>query len=62
MATHLSILVWKIPRTEELGGLQLIESQSQTRLKRLRTHWNFTIGTSSFSFNFLVSFIPSPTK
>ena len=62
MATHLSILVWKIPRTEELGGLQSIESQSQTRLKRPRTHWNFMIGTSSFSFNFLVSFIPYPTK
>ena len=27
MATHSSILVWKIPRTEEPGGLQSIRSQ-----------------------------------
>ena len=27
MATHSSILAWRIPRTEELGGLQSLESQ-----------------------------------
>ena len=27
MATHSSILAWEIPRTEEPGGLQFIESQ-----------------------------------
>ena len=27
MATHSSILAWRIPWTEELGGLQSIESQ-----------------------------------
>ena len=27
MATHFSILAWKIPWTEEPGGLQSIESQ-----------------------------------
>ena len=27
MATHSSILAWKIPRTEETGGLQSIGSQ-----------------------------------
>ena len=27
MATHSSILAWRIPRTEEPGGLQSIESQ-----------------------------------
>ena len=32
MATHSSILAWKIPWTEELGGLQSMESQSQTWL------------------------------
>ena len=32
MATHSSILVWKIPRTEEPGVLQSMGSQSQTRL------------------------------
>ena len=38
MATHSSILAWRIPWTEKLGGLQSIGSQSQTRLKRLSTH------------------------
>ena len=27
MATHFSILAWKIPRSEELGGLQSMGSQ-----------------------------------
>ena len=27
MATHSSILAWEIPRTEEPGGLQFMESQ-----------------------------------
>ena len=40
MATHFSILTWRILWTEEPGGLQSIELQrvSQTRLKRLRVH------------------------
>ena len=29
MATHSSILAWRIPWTEESGGLQSIGSQSQ---------------------------------
>ena len=33
MATHCSILVWRIPRTEAPGGLQSTGSQSRTRLK-----------------------------
>ena len=38
MATHSSILTWKIPWTEEPGGLQSKELQKgQTRLKRLST-------------------------
>ena len=32
MATHSSILVWKIPWTEEPGGLQSMGSQSWTQL------------------------------
>ena len=31
-ATHSSTLAWKIPWTEEPGGLQSMGSQSQTRL------------------------------
>ena len=33
MATHSSILAWRIPWTEEPGGLQSMGSQSQTELK-----------------------------
>ena len=36
-ATYYSILVWKIPGTEEPGKLQPLGSESQTRLKRLST-------------------------
>ena len=39
MATHSSILDWRIPWTEEPGRLQSIRvAQSQTQLKRLRKH------------------------
>ena len=30
MATHSSVLAWEVPRTEEPGGLQSLESQSRT--------------------------------
>ena len=33
MATHSSIPGWEIPQTEEPGGLQSVESKSQTRLR-----------------------------
>ena len=32
MATHSSTLAWKIPWTEEPGGLQSVGSQSRTQL------------------------------
>ena len=35
MATHSSILAWRIPWTEEPGGLQSMGSQSRTRLSAL---------------------------
>ena len=38
MATHSSILAWKIPWTEEPEGLQSMKPQSQTRLKQLSAH------------------------
>ena len=38
MATHSSILVWRIPWTEEPGGLQSIGFQSRTRVKWLSMH------------------------
>ena len=36
-ATHSSVLAWKIPWTEEPGGLQSIVSEGQTQLKLLST-------------------------
>ena len=38
MATHSSFLAWKIPWTEESGGLQFIGSQSQTQLSLQAGH------------------------
>ena len=37
-AIHSSILAWRIPLIEELGGLQSLESQSQTQLKGHSMH------------------------
>ena len=34
MATHSSVLAWRIPGTGEPGGLPSLGSQSRTRLKR----------------------------
>ena len=33
METHSSILAWRIPWAEEPGGLQSMESQSQTQVR-----------------------------
>ena len=37
MATHSSILAWRIPLTEESGGLQFLGSKSRSRLKQPST-------------------------
>ena len=44
MATHSSILAWRIPRMEEPGRLQSTGSQSRTQL-------------SDFTFNFSPTYI-----
>ena len=44
MATHSSILAWKIPWMEETGRLQSMGSQSQTRL----SDFTFTFGIRSY--------------
>ena len=36
MATHSSILAWRIPWTEEPGGLQTMGLQSQDTTERLK--------------------------
>ena len=38
MAAHSSILAWRIPRTEEPGGLLFTGSQSRIGLTQLSTH------------------------
>ena len=47
MATHASILAWRIPWTEEAGGLQSMGSQSQTRLSYYT--WQY-IGHAELSY------------
>ena len=37
MATHSSVLSWRIPRTEEPGGLQFAGTQSRTGLSMCST-------------------------
>ena len=38
MATHSSILAWRIPWTEEPGGLQSVGSQESDMTERLSMH------------------------
>ena len=40
MATHSSVLAWRIPRTEEPGGPQSIGLQSRTQLKQIVMAWH----------------------
>ena len=47
MATHSSILAWKIPWMEEPGRLQSMGSQSQTRLSNFTFHGNYGNGKES---------------
>ena len=49
MATHSSILAWRIPWTEEPGRLQSTDSQSRTRLS------NFTLNMLS---RLIIAFLP----
>ena len=50
MATHSGSLAWRIPWTEEPGGLQSLGSQSQTRLKPVSMQRRFIMGIDSHSF------------
>ena len=54
MATHSSVLAWRILGTVEPGGLPSMGSQSQTRLKRL--------SSSSSSIMYTVSFQTTEVK
>ena len=39
MATHFSILAWRIPQTEELGGLQSTGCKESDTTERLHFHF-----------------------
>ena len=43
MATHSSILAWRIPRTEELGGLQSTGCKESDTTERLHFHFSLKI-------------------
>ena len=50
MAIHSSILAWRVPGTEEPGGLQLLGLQSQTRLSDLNfSPFHLLVWASKFS-------------
>ena len=40
MATHSSILAWRIPWTEELGGLQSMSRKESDMTERLHFHFH----------------------
>ena len=41
MATHSSVLAWKIPQTEELGGLQFIALHELDSTEHTCTHFAY---------------------
>ena len=41
MATHSSVLAWRIPWTEELGGLQSTGRKESDMTERLHFHFHF---------------------
>ena len=59
MATHSSILAWRIPWTKEPGGLQSMGWQSRTWLKRLHTHTQ-DYRKNSLSHLFCTDYATSP--
>ena len=43
MATHSSILAWRIPWTEKLGGLQSTGHKESDMTERLHFHFHFQV-------------------
>ena len=41
MATHSSIVAWRIPRTEELGGVQSTGRKESDTTEQLRFHFHY---------------------
>ena len=46
MATHSSILAWKIPWMEEFGGLQSMGRKESDTTERLHFHFHFIVRTN----------------
>ena len=55
MATHSSVLAWRIPGTREPGGLSSMGSQSQTRLKWLSSSSSSSLYFMKLNCNCIVS-------
>ena len=49
MAPHSSVLAWRIPRTEEPGGLQFMG------LQRAGYNWQLTLSLRGFIFSYRIS-------
>ena len=54
LATHSSILAWKIPWTEELDGLQSVDRKESDTTERLHFHFHVTMLTS-FTLLYLIT-------
>ena len=54
MATHSSILGWKIPRMEEPGGLQSMGSQRVGHDRATSLSLSFTLVSSSYLINLII--------
>ena len=63
MATHSSILAWKIPRTEEPGGLQSMDHKESDMTEQLNDDKNVThslAATEQYWLKLVLCQIPSP--
>ena len=54
MATHSSVLAWRIPGSGEPGGLPSVGSHSRTRLKRLSNSSSKILGNQEYWFSTLL--------
>ena len=59
MATHSSILAWRIPWTEELGGLQSMDHKESDTTEQLHFTCSFTLLPKLINIQTHLS-LPSP--
>ena len=58
MATHFSILAWKIPWTEEPSSLQSMGSQKKSDMTLRLNNYNYVLTMCFLFFLFMMSFNP----